>query len=137
MAAIATGGGVLAVRGRRRRAAIGAATATPVAAEHARGLGEAVPGQRPQRRPLAINFAPAPVTSWELLIDGPAFFPRLIADIEAATSDVHIMIFGWKDGEVGRRCRDLLVRKVAEGLPVRLLVEAGYSQPGLVSKAFY
>ena len=33
--------------------------------------------------------------------------------------------------------RDLLVRKVTEGVSVRLLVEAGYSQPSGGSKAFY
>ena len=128
------------VVGRRflRSRAIRALTATPVPAEAARGLVEAaVAGGRAHRRQLALNLAPARATAIELLVDGPAFFPRLLADIEAATTDVHILIFGFKDGEIGRRVRDLLVRKVAEGVPVRLLVEAGYSQPGLGSKAFY
>jgi cardiolipin synthase len=133
----AVGALVLAARRRAQHDALRVATTAAVGAEGARGLVEAVLGRRPERRPLAINFAPSTAVAWELLIDGPAFFPRLMADIEAATSDVHIIIFGFKDGEIGRRFRDLLVRKVADGVPVRLLVEAGYSQPGLGSKAFY
>ena len=105
--------------------------------EGARALVEAVLGQRPQRRPLSIDFAPATATAWELLIDGPAFFPRMLADIEAAQSDVHIIIFGFKAGEIGSRFRDLLIKKVGEGIPVRLMVEGFYSQPGLGSRALY
>ena len=108
-----------------------------VRAEDARRLVEAALGTTPERRRLALDFAPARATSLELLVDGPAFFPRLLADIEAATSDVHMLIFGFKDGEIGREFRDLLVRKVAQGVPVRLLVEAGYSQPAMGEKAFY
>ena len=138
--------GILAFR--RRQAAREAETVTPGAAgesdapgpvtpEGARALVEAVLGRRPERRPLTIDFAPATATAWELLIDGPAFFPRILADIEAAQSDVHIIIFGFKAGEIGTRFRDLLIRKVGEGIPVRLMVEGAYSQPGLGSRALY
>jgi cardiolipin synthase len=137
-AAVAAGGAALLARRRMRRStAVGAATTSPVLPADARRQVERVLGQRPQRRPLAINFAPSTATAWELLIDGPAFFPRLMADIAAATSDVHIIIFGFKDGDIGRRFRELLLAKVAQGVPVRLLVDASYSQPGLGSKDFY
>lgn len=136
---------VFAIR-RRRAATDAAATASQagsnaaspgVTPEASRALVEAVLGQRPERRPLTIDFAPATATSWELLIDGPAFFPRMLGDIEAATSDVHIIIFGFKAGEIGTRFRDLLIRKVGQGVPVRLMVEGAYSQPGLGSRALY
>ena len=135
--AAAAAGGALAWRRNERRRALEAATMHPVGAGEARSLVEAVLGQRRRRLSVAVNFAPSTATAWEVLIDGPAFFPRLIADIEAATSDVHILIFGFKDGVIGSQLRDLLVRKVAEGVSVRLLVEAGYSQPNGGSKAFY
>ena len=129
---------------RRRRAAAaaseadaGPADAGGVTPGEARGLVEAALGQRPERQALTIDFDPATATSWELLIDGPAFFPRILADIESATSDVHIIIFGFKAGEIGTRFRDLLIRKVGEGVPVRLMVEGAYSQPGLGSRALY
>ncbi|HET7830313.1 MAG TPA: phospholipase D-like domain-containing protein, partial [Candidatus Limnocylindrales bacterium] len=134
------GAAIALIVGRRliRRRAIREITANPVPVEAARGLVEAaLAGGRAHRRQLALNLEPARATAVELLVDGPAFFPRLMADIEAATTDVHILIFGFKDGEIGGRVRDLLVRKVAEGVPVRLLVEAGYSQPDFGSKAFY
>ena len=122
--------GVLAFRRRMAARAAEAATSSVagvtdapggVQPEGARGLVEAVLGQRPERRPLSIDFAPATATTWELLIDGPAFFPRMLADIEAAQSDVHIIIFGFKAGEIGSRFRDLLIQKVGEGIPVRLM----------------
>jgi cardiolipin synthase len=123
-------------RRRARMRMIAARTSRPVTPAGARSLVEAVLGHRPERLPLAIRFAPTPAPV-ELLVDGPAFFPRLIADIEAATSDVHIIIFGFKEGEIGRTFRDLLVRKVKEGVGVRLVTEGAYSQPGLESKEFY
>jgi cardiolipin synthase len=109
----------------------------PVTPEAARSLVEAVVGQRPVRPQLSLDFVPAVATRWDLLIDGPAIFPSLLADIEAATSDVHILIFGFKAGEIGDRFRDLLVRKVDEGVGVRINTEAAYSQPGRGSKEFY
>ncbi len=109
----------------------------PVSSLEARALVEDALGRRGQRRQLTIDFVPSTATSWELLIDGPAIFPRMLADIEAATTDVHILIFGFKDGEIGGRMRDLLVRKAGAGLGVRILTEASYSQPGRGSKVFY
>lgn len=132
------GAGIAAIlllrRGARRRRDD---RAPAVAPETARSHVDAVLGRRPARRDLTMSFAPATATRWELLIDGPAIFPSLLADIEAAASDVHILIFGFKAGEIGNRFRDLLVRKVGEGVAVRINTEASYSQPGRASKAFY
>ncbi len=127
--------GYLFARGRRSSRRENARP--PVGVLEARSLVEDVLGRRSHRRQLTLDFEPATATSWELLIDGPAIFPKMLADIEAATSDVHILIFGFKDGEIGGRMRDLLVRKAGEGLGVRILTEAGYSQPGWGSKAFF
>ena len=94
-------------------------------------------GRPSARARLTLDFEPAIATRWDLLIDGAAFFPAMLADIEAATSDVHILIFGFKAGEIGNRFRDLLVRKVGEGVDVRIITEAAFSQPGRGSKPFY
>ncbi len=98
---------------------------------------EAVLGQKPVRSQLTLDFVPSRATRWDLLIDGASFFPSLLRDIEAATTDVHILIFGFKAGEIGNEFRDLLVRKVDEGVGVRVITEAAFSQPGLGSKEFY
>ncbi len=128
-------GAVLAVR---RRAARAARPPTPlVAPSDARGLVADAIGRRPARSQLTLDFVPAIATRWDLLIDGAAFFPSMLAAIEAARSDVHILIFGFKAGEIGNQFRDLLVAKAQAGVGVRLITEAAYSQPGLGSKAFY
>jgi cardiolipin synthase len=108
-----------------------------VAPADARGLVEAALGRRGERRQLTLDFEPATATRWELLIDGAAFFPRMLEDIEAATTDVHILIFGFKAGEIGNRFRDALVAKAQAGLGVRIITEAAFSQPGRASKPFY
>jgi cardiolipin synthase len=103
----------------------------------ARALVEATLGRRAVRRQLSLDFTPATVTRWELLIDGASFFPSMLADIKAATEDIHILIFGFKAGEIGDEFRDVLVAKVASGVGVRIITEAAFSQPGLGSKEFY
>ena len=98
---------------------------------------EAVLGRKPVRSQLTLDFVPARAKHWDLLIDGASFFPSLLRDIEAATSDVHILIFGFKEGQIGNQFRDLLVDKVAAGLGARVITEATFSQPAFGSKAFY
>jgi cardiolipin synthase len=133
LGAIVAGGLVLLRRGGARSRG----SVPRVAPGDARALVEAALGRRAVRRQLSLDFAPATATRWELLIDGDSFFPKMLEDIEAATSDVHILIFGFKAGEVGNRFRDLLVDKVAAGIGVRIITEAAFSQPGLGSKEFY
>ena len=121
-----------------RRAFRGSRGPVPrVSPSSASGLVEAVLGRKPVRRQLTLDFEPATATSWELLIDGGSFFPRLLEDIAAATSDIHILIFGFKAGEIGNQFRDLLVEKAAAGVGVRVITEAAFSQPAFGSKAFY
>ena len=95
--------------------------------EHARRLLEA-PQMR--RRDLALAFAPSSAASAEVLVGGPAFYPALLADIENATSSVHINQFGFRPGHVGDAFAEALVAKAAEGVPVRLVVDRNGSDPG-------
>jgi cardiolipin synthase len=57
------------------------------------------------------------------------FFPRIFADVEAASSSVHILMFGWREGEVGTQMAALLERKLAEGVEVRVIVDGLGSRP--------
>ena len=57
------------------------------------------------------------------------FFPKIFADVEAASSTVHILMFGWREGEVGMRMAALLERKLAEGVEVRVIVDGFGSRP--------
>ena len=122
----------------RRRA--GGANRGPVprvTSASARDLVAAALGRRGERRQLTLDFEAATATRWELLIDGAAFFPRMLEDIEAASTDIHILIFGFKAGEIGNQFRDALVAKASAGVGVRIITEAAFSQPGRASKPFY
>ena len=58
-------------------------------------------GTRP--RDAALDFAWSTAATIEPLVEGKNFFPRIFADVEAARSSVHILMFGWREGTSGRR----------------------------------
>ena len=60
--------------------------------------------------------------------EGKNFFPKIFADIEQARSSVHILMFGWREGEIGTKLADLLVQKMKEGVEVRIIVDGQGSQ---------
>ena len=61
--------------------------------------------------------------------EGKNFFPKIFADVEKAKSSVHILMFGWREGEVGTKLTDLLVQKLKEGVEVRIILDAAGSKP--------
>jgi cardiolipin synthase A/B len=101
-----------------------------VTAEHARAATEAfaaADGKRP--RDAAFDFAWSTAATIEPWPEGSNFFPRIFADIEAARSSVHILMFGWREGNVGKRMAALLERKRSEGIEVRVIVDGVGSRP--------
>jgi cardiolipin synthase A/B len=60
--------------------------------------------------------------------EGKTFFPKILADLEAAQSSVHILMFGWREGEIGTGLSDLLIEKMKEGVEVRVIVDEQGSQ---------
>jgi cardiolipin synthase A/B len=97
----------------------GAATATAAFASR----------QDSRPRDAALRFAWSTAATIDPRVDGAEFFPRILADIEAARSSVHILMFGWREGEVGTRMAELLERKLADGLEVRVIVDGLGSRP--------
>jgi cardiolipin synthase len=77
-----------------------------------------------RKRDVAISFAPSTARSVEPLLHGTKYFPRMLDDIRAATSSIHLLIYGFKPGDIGTEFRDALVAKVDEGVTVRLSVDA-------------
>ena len=61
--------------------------------------------------------------------EGKNFFPRIFDDVRNAKSSVHILMFGWREGEVGTHLADLLAEKLSEGVEVRIIVDAAGSKP--------
>ena len=80
-------------------------------------------------RDAALEFAWSTAATIEPWAEGANFFPRILADVEAARSSVHILMFGWREGEIGMRTAALLERKLADGVEVRVIVDALGSRP--------
>jgi cardiolipin synthase A/B len=102
-----------------------------------RGRAERLLAGPPDRRTLALGFDESTASSAEVLVEGTSFYPRMLADIAAASSSVHINQFGFRPGVVGDQFADALVAKAAEGVAVRLVVDRQGSDPERKSKAFY
>jgi cardiolipin synthase A/B len=92
---------------------------------------------RVRRHDLAMDFASAVSTSVEPLLHGRRYFPRILADIEAARDHVHLLIYGYKPGDIGTTFRDTLAAKVREGVDVRLQVDAIGSEVDLGSRELF
>jgi cardiolipin synthase len=61
--------------------------------------------------------------------EGKNFFPRIFDDVRNAKSSIHILMFGWREGEVGTHLADLLAEKLSGGVEVRIIVDAAGSKP--------
>jgi cardiolipin synthase A/B len=58
------------------------------------------------------------------LVEDGAYFDRLLEDVAAAESTVHVESFLAKEGEVTRRLTDALVAKARQGVKVRVMLDA-------------
>jgi cardiolipin synthase A/B len=85
----------------------------------------------------ALDYAWSTAATIEPLVEGKNFFPRIFEDIEAARSSVHILMFGWREGEVGQQMAALLKRKLAEGVEVRVIVDRFGSRPYEEAREMY
>jgi cardiolipin synthase A/B len=92
------------------------------------------PASRPAR---AIAFSETCASSVEVLVEGSAFYPPMLDDIASASSSIHINQFGFRPGVVGDDFADVLVRKVREGVPVRLVVDRQGSDPERGAREHY
>ena len=90
-----------------------------------------------ERSPAPLRFAWSTAATIEPWVEGTNFFPRIFEDIEAARSSVHILMFGWREGTVGTRMAELLHRKLAEGVEVRVLVDRLGSRPYGAARAMF
>jgi cardiolipin synthase len=84
---------------------------------------------RTRTRDAALEFTWSTAATIEPLVEGASFYPRILADVERARSSVHILMFGWREGEIGMRMAGLLERRLAEGVAVRVIVDALGSRP--------
>ncbi len=108
---------------------------TAASAEAATEAFAAREGTRPHDADL--DFAWSTAATIEPWVEGKTFFPRIFADVKAARSSVHILMFGWREGQVGTEMADLLERKLAEGVEVRVIVDAFGSRPNGAAKQMF
>lgn len=88
-------------------------------------------------RDVGLDYAPTTASTIEPWAEGAEFYPRIMADVAAATSSIHILMFGWKPGAVGSPLATLLEQKLADGVEVRILVDSFGSRPyGLSEEMF-
>ena len=92
-------------------------------------------GARPGEADFA--FAPSTAATSEPWVDGTTFFPRILDDINNATSSVNILMYGWKEGQVGREFTDAVTAKAAQGVEVRVIVDTYGSQTAKGSEAMF
>jgi cardiolipin synthase len=98
---------------------------------------ELVARPRVRRADLAQTFAPAISTAVEPLLHGRRYFPRMLEDIAAATDHVHLLIYGYKAGDIGETFLTALAAKAAAGVEVRLAVDAIGSEVDFGSKDLF
>jgi phosphatidylserine/phosphatidylglycerophosphate/cardiolipin synthase-like enzyme len=101
--------------------------------EHA----ERLLSRRVGRDDLALSFSESRASSAEVLVAGESFYPRMLDDIRAASSSVHVNQFGFRPGLVGDAFADALIAKAAEGVSVRLVVDRRGSDPERGARAHY
>ena len=83
----------------------------------------------PKPADVGVPFAWSTAATIEPWPEGKSFFPKIFADVEKATSSVHILMFGWREGTVGTQLTDILLKKLKEGVEVRIILDAAGSKP--------
>ena len=86
---------------------------------------------------LALSFDETTASTADVLVAGERFFPAMLEDIAGATSSVHINQYGFRPGAIGERFAEALLAKAAEGVAVRLVVDAQGSVRGGDGRRFY
>jgi len=94
--------------------------------EHAERL---LTGGAVERSALALSFAESSAANAEVLVEGESFYPRMLEDITAAETTIHINQFGFRPGLVGDEFAEALLAKAAAGVAVRLVVDKQGSDP--------
>jgi cardiolipin synthase len=92
---------------------------------------------RVSRRDLTMPLAATLSTSVDPLLHGRRYFPRMLDDIAAATDSIHLLIYGYKPGEIGTTFFDVLGEKVRAGVEVRLQVDAIGSEIDMGSRKLF
>ena len=137
-AGLAAGGAGVARARRTKRHVAYPPGPEAISAEDARAAAERLLAQpRVSRHDLTMSLAAAHSTSVDPLLHGRRYFPRMLDDIAAARDSIHLLIYGYKPGEIGTTFLDVLGKKVRAGVEVRLQVDAIGSEVDLGSRKLF
>jgi cardiolipin synthase len=82
----------------------------------------------PSPSDVGMPYAWSTAATIEPWPEGRNFFPRIFEDARAARSSIHVLMFGWREGDIGTEFTNLLLEKLQQGVEVRVLVDAQGSQ---------
>jgi len=88
-------------------------------------------------RDVGLPYAWSTAATIEPWPTGAEFYPRILDDIAAATTSVHILMFGWKPGTPASALVEILLAKLQQGVEVRILVDEFGSRPYGLSEDMY
>jgi cardiolipin synthase A/B len=125
------------VRRRRRLRQAEHLTSVHVPGAEIRAYADRLAAEPVELRDLALAFDESRAATAEVLVEGTSFYPRMLEDVEAAASSVHLIQFGFRPGTVGNEFAAVLAAKAREGVRVRLIVDAQGSAPERGSRALY
>jgi cardiolipin synthase len=96
--------------------------------EHAQALEDLAACPRPRDRLARLIFSNARVyvtlsNRVELLQDAARAYPRLMDDLRAARSSIHLQYYIWENDSVGAAFEAILAERAAAGVEVRLLYD--------------
>ena len=80
-----------------------------------------------QRNIMGENLS---VNSFELLVNGEEKFPEVLKTLEAAEHFIHLEYYAWENDIRGNQIKDVLIKKVSEGIKVRVLYD-DYASRGI------
>jgi cardiolipin synthase A/B len=86
---------------------------------------------------LALSFDETVASTVDVQVGGRNFFPPMLRDIGSASSSIHINQFGFRPGAIGEQFATALLAKAADGVSVRLVVDAQGSRPDRSGRQFY
>ena len=91
----------------------------------------------PTPRDVGLPYAWSTAASVEPWATGAEFYPRILADVAAATTSIHILMFGWKPGTPASALVGVLLDKLRQGVEVKILVDEFGSRPYSSSEDMY
>lgn len=117
---------------RRALAALDALLVNPADATGTSGLADKVLALRTQgsvsTSELVNTYRPTANNRLELLIQGDTAFPRMMADVDAATDHVHVSFYIFNNDPQGNELADHLIAAKRRGCDVRVMVDGIGSQ---------